>query len=170
MIRRHADGTEEWMALFPGQARGDQRVADSSIAPATLSTSVLLPCPGLATFRVRTRCLLSSSATSRLTAEGSRERAAASVKIATVLPSISFNILTRAGVITSRKSAGSSNDTVSPGSSFSSRSSRRACTRRREKKRSIDSTPTRILPTGLVLAAFEVLADFRFEALFDAFI
>ncbi len=40
----------------------------------------------------------------------------------------------------------------------------------REKKPSIDSTPMRILPTGLALPAFEVLADFRFEALFDAFI
>ena len=42
-------------------------------------------------FRVLTRCLLSSSATSRLTAEGSRDRAAASAKIATALLSISYN-------------------------------------------------------------------------------
>ncbi|MGH8202794.1 MAG: hypothetical protein ACREVO_20910 [Steroidobacteraceae bacterium] len=30
--------------------------------------------------------------------------------------------------------------------------------------------PMRILPTGLVFPAFEVLAGFRFEALFDALI
>ena len=93
-----------------------------------------------------------------------------SAKIATVLPWSSFNIRTRAGGITSRRSAGSSNDTDHPDSTRSPRSSRRALTRMREKKPSIDSTPMRILPTGLALPAFEVRADFPFEALFDAFI
>jgi hypothetical protein len=40
----------------------------------------------------------------------------------------------------------------------------------REKKRSMDSTPTRILATRLALPVLEVFADFRFEALFDALI
>ncbi len=40
----------------------------------------------------------------------------------------------------------------------------------REKNRSIDSTPMRTLPMGLVFPPFEVFTDFRFEAPFDAFI
>src|SRR5437899_11898002 len=61
-------------------AWGLHTVAASSMDAAALSTTVCTPCPGFDTLRVFTRCLLSSSVTSLLTADGSRDSAAASAK------------------------------------------------------------------------------------------
>jgi hypothetical protein len=54
--------------------RTNQTTAASSIRVATRWTTVRLPCPAFETLRVVTRLWLSSSATSRRTAEGSRAR------------------------------------------------------------------------------------------------
>jgi len=151
-------------------AWGLHTVAASSMDAAALSTTVCTPCPGFDTLRVFTRCLLSSSVTSLLTADGSRDSAAASAKRGTAFWLISCRSRTRAGVITSRKSAGSSKDRFRPGAGLSSRSSLRALARMREKKRSIDSMPIRILRPRLGLRRFEVLPDFGLETLFRALI
>jgi len=114
-------------------AWGLHTVAASSMDAAALSTTVCTPCPGFDTLRVFTRCLLSSSVTSLLTADGSRDSAAASAKRGTAFWLISCRSRTRAGVITSRKSAGSSKDRFTLGASLSARSSLRALARMRKK-------------------------------------
>jgi hypothetical protein len=88
----------------------NQTTAASSIRVATRRTTVRLPCPEFETLLVVTRHWLSSSATSRRTAEGSRARTSAKALNVTGSVEISRNKRTRAGVITSKKSAGSSKE------------------------------------------------------------
>lgn len=78
--------------------------------------------------------------------------------------------LRRDGVMISRRSAGSSKDSVTLGRMTSPRSSFRALSRMRAKKRSVDSTPIRILPTRRILFFVDVLAYFNLEALLDLLI
>jgi DNA-binding XRE family transcriptional regulator len=88
----------------------NQTTAASSIRVATRLTIVRLPWPEFETLLVVTRFWLSSSATSRRTAEGSRARTIANALNVTGSVEISRNRRTRAGVITSKKSAGSSKE------------------------------------------------------------
>src|SRR5437764_15359970 len=100
----------------------------------------------------------------------SRDRAAAGAKRGTAFWLISCRSRTRVGVITSRKSAGSSKDRFRPGAGLWARSSLQALARMRQKKRSIDSMPIRIFRPRLRLMRFEVLSDFGLETPFRALI
>jgi hypothetical protein len=148
----------------------NQTTAASSIRVATRFTIVRLPCPEFETLLVVTRHWLSSSATSRRTAEGSRASASAKTLNAIGSVVISRNRRSRAGVITSKKSVGSSNERWKPGLTVVPRSSSIALSFMREKKSSIDSTPTREGTVRLARARFKILADLRFKLTFELFI
>ena len=96
--------------LSAAAGRINQTTAASSMRVATRLTTVRLPCPAFETLLVVTRLWLSSSATSRRTAEGSRAKIRAKALNVTGSVEISRNRRTRAGVITSKKSAGSSKE------------------------------------------------------------
>jgi hypothetical protein len=96
--------------LYVPAEKANQTTAASSIRVATRLTTVRWPCPEFETLLVVTRLWLSSSATSRRTAEGSRARIRAKALNVTGSVEISRNSRSRAGVITSKKSAGSSKE------------------------------------------------------------